>query len=157
MPVVYVDLAEAQEFVKKLSEFTGKKFHLPTEAEWEFAARGGNKSRGYKFSGSNNIDDVAWYGEEVTKGLPHSVGSKKPNELGIYDMSGNVWEWVQDNYIHNYYSISPSKNPCAKKKQTYNIIRGGSFFGKETFCCVAYRNIYFGHGSSYEYGSRIAL
>ena len=97
LPVDHVSWDDCQEFLEKLNELTGKSFRLPTEAEWEFAARGGNLSKGYKFSGSDFIDEVAWYeynGDEQT----HPVAMMKPNELGLYDMTGNVWEWCQDRY-----------------------------------------------------------
>ena len=93
-PVEHVSWNDCQEFITKLNEATGKTFRLPTEAEWEFAARGGNKSQGYKFSGSDNDDDVAWY-DSNSGGKTHPVASKAPNELGIYDMSGNLFEWCR--------------------------------------------------------------
>jgi len=96
-PVERVSWEDCQEFVRKLNARTGLKFRLPTEAEWEYAARGGRKSRGYKYSGSNSLGDVAWY-EANSGGGTHPVGRKSPNELGLYDMSGNVWEWCQDWY-----------------------------------------------------------
>ena len=101
---------DCQEFIKKLQKLTGKKFRLPTEAEWEYAARGGNRSRGYKYSGSNNRDEVAWYYSN-SGNEPHAVATKKANELGIYDMSGNVCEWCSDWYGEDYYSSSPQVNP----------------------------------------------
>lgn len=107
-PVEQVSWNDAQFFVTKLSILTQKHFRLPTEIEWEYAARGGNRSRGYKYSGSHNIDDVAWYIENYQKsrygekGTTHPVGMKEPNELGIYDMSGNVWEWCNDLYTKEY-------------------------------------------------------
>ena len=93
-PVETVSWDDCQDFIIKLNQMTGRTFRLPTEAEWEYAARGGKQSKDYLYSGSNNPSDVAWYSEKYT----HPVGNKLPNELGIYDMSGNVWEWVQDNY-----------------------------------------------------------
>ena len=96
LPVEQVSWNDCQEFVKKLNALTGQKFRLPSEAEWEYAARGDSQSRGYKYSGSNNIDDVAWYDGNSDK--THAVATKQPNELGIYDMSGNVLEWCQDWY-----------------------------------------------------------
>ena len=91
-PVENVSWDDCQAFIKKLNEMTGKQFRLPTEAEWEFASRGGIKSQGYKYSGSNNLNSVAWYADN-SGNTTHDVGQESPNELGIYDMSGNVWEW----------------------------------------------------------------
>ena len=97
LPVEQVSWNDCQTFIRKLNTLTGKNFRLPTEAEWEFAARGGNNSHGYKYSGSDDIGSVAWYiGNSVDK--THPIGHKSPNELGLYDMSGNVWEWCQDWY-----------------------------------------------------------
>jgi hypothetical protein len=95
-PVEWVNCDDCRKFIERLNQMTGQDFRLPTEAEWEFAARGGRKSRGYSFSGSNNIEEVAWYGKNAKE--THEVKTKQPNELGIYDMSGNVWEWCQDDY-----------------------------------------------------------
>ena len=97
LPVENISWDDCQEFIQKLNLLTGKQFRLPSEAEWEYAARGGNKSKGYEYSGSNDVEKVAW-NRDNSKQKTHKVKTKKPNELGIYDMSGNVWEWCQDWY-----------------------------------------------------------
>ena len=122
LPVEMVSWDDCQEFISKLNRITGKTFRLPTEAEWEYAARGGNKSRGYQYGGSNNLSDVAWYGDN-SGSKTHVVGIKQPNELGIYDMSGNVWEWCQDWY--GKYSSSSQVNPTGAKDGAHRIRRGG--------------------------------
>ena len=135
-PVECVSWNDAQEFCKKLSALTGKKYVLPTEAQWEYAARGGNKSKGYTYSGSNTIGDVA-----VCSASSHSnVKSKKPNELGIYDMSGNVWEWCSDWYGSSYYGSSSQTNPQGPTSGNIRVLRGGSWYDKPLSCRVAYRN-----------------
>ncbi len=123
LPVENVSWDDCQAFISKLNVLTKRKFRLPTEAEWEYAARGGNKSRGYLYAGSDSIDDVAWYdvnGEEIT----HPVASKQPNELGLYDMSGNVYEWCTDWYAR--YTGEPQTNPQGPTTGSGRIIRGGS-------------------------------
>ena len=124
LPVETVTWNDCQKFISKLNRITGKKFRLPTEAEWEYAARGGNKSRGYQYSGSNNLSDVAWY-EDNSDSKTHAVGSKQANELGIYDMSGNVWEWCQDRY--GRYSKSSQTNPTGATSGSFRVRRGGSW------------------------------
>ena len=124
LPVENVSWNECQKFIKKLNEKTGKTFRLPTEAEWEYAARGGDSSRGYKYSGSNNIDAVAWY-EGNAKSKTHPVGTNQPNELGIYDMSGNVWEWCSDWYGN--YSSKAQTNPKGAASGYNRVNRGGSW------------------------------
>ena len=124
-PVDCVSWEDCQEFINKLNTLTGKNFRLPTEAEWEYAARGGNKGHGYKYSGSNNIDDVAWYVGNNNSLNTHDVASKYPNELGLYDMSGNVDELCQDWYDENYYGTSPSSNPTGPTSGDFRVVRGG--------------------------------
>ena len=122
LPVEVVSWNDCQNFVKKLNSLTGRNFRLPTEAEWEYAAQGGNKSRGYKYSGSNNVDNVAWY--RNNSGLKtHPVKTKQANELGIYDMSGNVYEWCQD--WKGEYSSNAQANPKGPNWGPYPVIRGG--------------------------------
>ena len=121
---------------------TGKRFRLPTEAEWEYAARGGNKSRGFKYSGSNTLGDVAWYNDNSSI-TTHPVGMKSPNELGLYDMSGNVNEWCQDEYWE--YSSSPQIRPLGEavlnafNMRDDNVYRGGSWKGSPKDCRVSSR------------------
>ncbi len=156
LPVEKVSWNDIQDFLKKLNKKTGKNFRLPTEAEWEYAARGGNKSRNYKYSGSNNIDDVAWY-DNNSDNETHTVGSKKSNELGIYDMSGNVWEWCSDWYDGNYYSKSPKENPTGPTAGSYRVLRGGSWFSSAKSCRPANRNYNTPDNSNASIGFRFAF
>jgi len=125
-PVEQVSWNDVQKFIEKLNRLSGKKYRLPTEAEWEYACRGGTKSQGYKYCGSDNPDEVAWY-DKNSNGATIAVGKKKPNELGIYDMSGNVWEWCQDWYDKAYYNWSPKDNPQGPDDGSGRVIRGGSW------------------------------
>ena len=137
-PIERVSWEDCQDFVRKLNSLTGLNFSLPTEAQWEYAARGGRNSRGYKYSGSNDIGPVAWYGGNSGY-RTHPVGGKQANELGLHDMSGNVWEWCSDWYWKSYYSSSPQTDPTGPSDQLYRVLRGGSWNGFATFCRVAYR------------------
>ena len=143
-PMYWVNWYDVQEFIAKLNAITGKNYRLPTEAEWEYAARGGNKSKGYIYSGSNSIDDVAWwYGErniiytDKIPSRPQVVGSKFPNELGIYDMTGNMAEWCYDWY--GDYPDSPQNNPQGPESGTFRVVRGGSWSHDAIDCRVTRR------------------
>ena len=136
-PVENVSWNDCQEFVSRLNSLTGRTFRLPTEAEWEYAARGGNQSLHYKYSGSNNIDEVAWYYNN-SGSTTHEVGTKSPNELGIYDMSGNVYEWCSDWY--GGYSAGAQTNPQGPSSGSYRVLRGGSWSNNARDCRVSYRS-----------------
>ena len=137
-PVESVSWYDCQNFISRLNSLTGLRFALPTEAQWEFAARGGKNSRGYKSSGSNSVGDVAWYSDNSSS-TTHPVGQKKPNELGIYDMSGNVWEWCQDWY--GSYSSSSQSNPTGASSGSYRVARGGGWGRDAGYCRVSHRGI----------------
>ena len=161
-PVESVSWNDCQEFVKRLNKFTGKTFRLPTEAEWEYAARGGSQSRGYKYAGSNTIGDVAWYtvncydkGESHPDYGTHPVKQKQANELGIYDMSGNVWEWCQDRY--GSYSSSSQTNPVGPSSGSNRVNRGGGWRSDARYCRVSNRDGYTPTYSHSFLGLRLAL
>ena len=139
LPVEQVSWNDCQEFISKLNSMTGKKFRLPTEAEWEYAARGGRKSRVYQYSGSSNISNVAWY-ENNSGSKTHPVGTKQANELGIYDMSGNVWEWCQDRL--GPYVSSSQTNPTGAVSGSRRVGRGGGCSGDARYCRSSCRGIY---------------
>ena len=136
LPVEMVSWDDCQEFIGKLNSMTGRKFRLPTEAEWEYAARGGKKSRSCQYSGSSNIADVAWY-KDNSGNKTHPVGTKQANELGFYDMTGNVWEWCQDWY-YSYVSSSQT-NPRGAVSGSYRVYRGGSWYYNARCCRSSYR------------------
>ncbi len=154
LPVETVSWDDCQEFIRKLNSMTGQKFRLPTEAEWEYAARGGNKSKGYIYSGSNNIDSVSWYdgnsGDET-----HPVATKSPNELGIYDMSGNVWEWCNDWY--GSYSSSAQTNPTGPYSGSRRVDRGGGWGCNAWLCRVSDRRRDAPDDRYFNLGLRLAL
>lgn len=137
-PVENVSWDEAQQFIGKLNELTGKNYRLPSEAEWEYAARGGNQSKAYSYSGSNDINTVGWIFNN-SENMTHAAGTKTPNELGIHDMSGNVWEWCQDYFDKGYYSTSPNTNPKGPAKGNFRVFRGGSMHNYSRNCRPTYR------------------
>lgn len=155
-PMFDVSWDDVQAFIAKLNRLTGKTYRLPTEAEWEYAARGGNKSRGFRFSGSNNLNDVAWFFENSGNNV-HPVGTKNPNELGIYDMCGNVWEWCSDWYDTNYYGSSPTSNPKGPASGSYRIYRGGSWYNSASYCRMSARFSDLPDSHTSDLGFRIAL
>jgi formylglycine-generating enzyme required for sulfatase activity len=155
-PVQNVSWDDCQTFISKLNSLTGEHFRLPTEAEWEYAARGGNQSKGYKYSGSNNIGDVAWNGNN-SGSKTHGVATRAPNELGIYDMSGNVAEWCQDWYGDRYYYSSPIANPTGPDSGSGRVFRGGSWGSNPGDCGVADRRSYTPDTRYYSLGLRLAL
>jgi formylglycine-generating enzyme required for sulfatase activity len=153
-PVEMVSWDDCQEFIRKLNEKTKRNFRLPTEAEWEFAARGGNKSEGYKYAGSNNIKDVAWYNGN-SKGETHPVAKYHPNELGLYDMSGNVWEWCLDWY--GAYDNNSQTNPKGPKDGEDHVLRGGGWNNDSRNCRSLCRVSNTPSLKIYDLGLRLAL
>ena len=153
-PVVYVSWDDCQTFISKLNALTGKNFRLPTEAEWEFAARGGNQSRHTPYSGSSRIDDVAWY-RDNSGDLTHPVKTKQPNELGIYDMTGNVYEWCQDWY--GGYSNYAQTNPTGASSGSDRVLRGGSWDSSPWDCRSSNRECGVPEYSGNEFGLRLVL
>ena len=154
LPVENVSWDDAQEFITKLNSLTGKAYRLPTEAEWEFAARGGVQSKGYLYAGSNDLKTVGWYWKN-SGGQTHPIGTKKPNELGLYDMSGNVWEWCNDWY--GDYPTEPQVNPTGLDSGTYRVHRGGSWYSTAQYCRSAYRNYWLPDHRDFFNGFRLAL
>lgn len=153
-PVENVTWNDCQTFIQKLNSLTGQHFRLPTEAEWEYAARGGRRSIGYIYSGNNDIHSIAWYTDN-SSGRTHPVALKQPNELGIYDMSGNVWEWCQDWY--GSYSSSSQTNPAGVSTGNFKVYRGGGWRRAASFCRSARRNGNAPSRSNDDIGLRLAL
>ena len=137
LPVEQVSWEDCHEFIERLNALTGLSFKLPTEAQWEYAARGGRLSKGYKYSGSNNLGEVGWYGSN-SGDCTHRIGEKQPNELGLYDMSGNVWEWCED--LYGNYSSDSQRDPSGAASGFSRVTRGGSWFGDAGFCRVSNRD-----------------
>lgn len=137
LPVEQVSWDDCQVFIQKLNQLTGKQFRLSTEAEWEYAARGGRKSRGYKYAGGNNIGSVAWYYDNNSGNRTHTVATKQANELGVYDMSGNVWEWCSDRY--GDYRSSSQSDPQGSSSGYFRVYRGGGCYDFARYCRVSIR------------------
>lgn len=151
-PMYYISWEEAQNFCRELSAITGKAYLLPTEAQWEYAARGGKHSKGYKYSGSYTIDAVAWYSDN-SGSTTHPVKQKRANELGLYDMSGNVWEWCSDWY--GLYSSSSQNNPTGASSGQYRVLRGGSWYYITQYCRSSKRGYYTPSNRYNNYGFRV--
>ncbi|WP_282782461.1 bifunctional serine/threonine-protein kinase/formylglycine-generating enzyme family protein [Phaeodactylibacter xiamenensis] len=151
-PVEQVSWDDVQDFLKKLNSLTGRRYRLPTEAEWEYAARGGNSSQGYKYSGSNTLGTVGWYGGN-SGNETHPVGQKTSNELGLYDMTGNVWEWCSDWYNSDYYNSSPVRNPKGPTTGSSRVLRGGGWHFNSRFCRTSNRS----SGSSGDHGDNLGF
>ncbi len=155
-PVVKVSWEDAQEFIKRLNTKTGKHYRLPTETEWEYAAKGGKYAKDYKYSGSDKITDVGWYGKP--NGSTHPVGKKSPNNLSIYDMTGNAMEWCQDWYGEDYYKKTIDEiNPKGPEKGEKRILRGGSYFDDDVVCRNVYRSRLLPTTRQWNIGFRLAM
>ena len=165
-PIEQVSWNDVQDFIRKLNAQTGKNYRLPTEAEWEYAARGGKQSRGYTYSGSNDLSSVAWHNSGTivggviyhsgnSGGVTHTVGGKQANELGIYDMIGNVWEWCSDWY--DKYNSYNQTNPTGASEGDYRVLRGGSWDLNADLCRSSIRNRSSPDGSSSVLGFRLVL
>jgi formylglycine-generating enzyme required for sulfatase activity len=155
-PVINVNWHDVTAFCEWMSKATGKTYRLPTEAEWEYAARGGNKSKGYEYSGGNDLGAVGWYhSNSVRRTQP--VAQKQPNELGLYDMSGNVWEWCSDYYSANYYDSSPKSDPQGPNSGSSRVVRGGSWGRQGGDCRVADRNMSDSDSRNLNLGFRLVL
>lgn len=158
-PVENISWFDVQIFTNKLNQLTGKYYRLPTEAEWEYAAKGGNKSLNYKYAGSNNPSIVAWYAENSGK-ISHPVGRKLPNELGLYDMSGNVWQWCADWFDDKYYSRNVIDNPTGPTNgqihDFYRTCRGGSWWSEVGDLHISNRDRYPPDARDDDVGFRLA-
>ncbi len=157
-PMYDVSWYDAQAFCTKLSELTGKTYRLPTEAEWEYAARGGQQADGTKYAGGNSYDDVAWCWENSARAFSsHSVGQKRPNGLGLYDMSGNVSEWCSDWHNSDYYGSSPSVNPQgpSSESESFRVYRGGCWECGAQDCRVSCRDSHTPDSWYYNLGFRV--
>ena len=157
LPIETISWDDTQAFLEKLNALTGKKYRLLSESEWEYAARGGQKSQGYKYAGSDKLKDVGWYGAN-SYGATKPVGLKYPNELGVYDMSGNVYEWVEDHWHDNYNSAPNDGSAWVNRDKVANrVFRGGSWGSNARDCRVAFRDIYGPSGRYSVVGFRLGL
>ncbi len=154
LPITDVNWYDCQEFIRRLDSITGMPFRLPTEAEWEFAARGGNKSKGYRFAGGDKVGEVSW-GLDNAGFRTHSVGSREANELGLYDMTGNVSEWCSDWYGRYYLGTEP--NPQGAKEGEWKVVRGGSFDNCRENSYLSRREYYVPYEAMNYCGLRLAL
>jgi len=152
-PIVNVSWNDAMAYCKWLSQLTNEKYTLPTEAQWEYAARGGQGGKGFKYSGSDNINEVAWYDETSYEKGTRPVGKLRPNEIGVYDMSGNAWEWCLDYYSD--YSTAVKKDPTGPSKGKFKVVRGGGWYYTEDMCRVYTRDGPYPYYSSFNHGFRI--
>ena len=156
-PVEHLSWHDAKGFIKKLSKITNPEYRLLTESEWEYAARGGEKSKDYEYAGSSKLKDVGWYAKN-SYGETKPVGLKYPNELGIYDMSGNVWEWVEDQWHDNYKGARIDGSAWVDlEERIYHVIRGGSWASDLWDCRVSYRNDYGPTSLGLDVGFRLGL
>ena len=153
-PVEMVSWVDCQEFIAQLNQLTGKSFRLPTEAEWEYAARGGKLSQGYRYAGGNDMDDVSWYLDN-SDNTTHPVATKAPNELGLYDMTGNVWEWCNDWYKR--YTEEPQTNPTGPETGNYRVLRGGCWNGGANYNRISFRDNFTPTGNNSSGGLRLVL
>ena len=156
LPVENVSWDDCSRFISRLNELTGMMFRMPTEAEWEYAAKGGKYSCGYDFSGSNYVSSVAWYAMN-SNNTTHDVGRKRPNELGIYDMSGNVAEWCSDYYDHDYYRYSDRDNPSGPNNGVNKVNRGGSWLMSQPYLLTNVRNVNKPEEKNAAIGLRLAM
>lgn len=155
-PVIQVSWYDAVAYTEWLSAKEGKTYRLPTEAEWEYAARGGQQSKGYKYAGSDTIDTVAWY-DDNSGDNTHEIGQKQANELGLYDMSGNVWEWCKDWFGKGYYANSPEYSPGGPSMGSNRVLRGSSWRNRAKYCSLAFRGNYSPENCGGNIGFRLVL
>ncbi len=153
-PVENVTWIEVQDFIRKLRQLTGKPYRLPTEAEWEFAARGGKRSGSFAYSGSDRLDEFAWF-DDNSNWKVHPVKTRRPNELGLYDMSGGVWEWCQD--VKGPYPSRKQRNPTGPREGDQHVRRGGSWANSAVYCRVSYRSDEYADHRDGLTGFRLAL